>query len=188
MIIGLTGSYCSGKDTVAEYLVSRKGFEHRSLSDELRKVLKPRGIEPSRENLIRYGTELREKKGNGILAKMVLKSAKAGRDYCITSIRHPAEVEILKKRKDFVLINVDAPPDIRFSRMRKRNRPGDPETFEKFLEFEKKESQDSGPGQQLAKTAGLASVQFMNDSNSIEELFSKVNQLLATLQKEFPSP
>ena len=25
MIIGLTGSYCSGKDTVAEYIVKNKG-------------------------------------------------------------------------------------------------------------------------------------------------------------------
>ena len=58
---------------MAEYLVSRKNFQHRSLSDELRKVLKARNIETTRDNLIRIGTALREKKGNGILAEMVLK-------------------------------------------------------------------------------------------------------------------
>ena len=39
MIIGITGSYASGKDTVASIL-QEKGFIHYSLSDILREELK----------------------------------------------------------------------------------------------------------------------------------------------------
>ncbi len=56
MIIGLTGSYCSGKDTVADYIVGKSGFLHFSLSDEIRLIMKEQNIEPTRENLIVLGS------------------------------------------------------------------------------------------------------------------------------------
>ena len=58
MIIGLTGANASGKGEAAGYLKS-KGFAYYSLSDILREEAKLRGIEPSRENLIKLGNELR---------------------------------------------------------------------------------------------------------------------------------
>ena len=71
MIIGVTGSYASGKDSVAEYLI-KKGFQHFSLSDEIRKELKKRKIKETRQNLIKLGNELRKKHGNEILAKRII--------------------------------------------------------------------------------------------------------------------
>ncbi|MCL2485819.1 MAG: AAA family ATPase [Endomicrobia bacterium] len=178
MIIGFTGSYCSGKDTVAEYIVETYGYGHYSLSDVIRHIMKGEGIEPTRENLIAFGTNLRLQNGNGVLAKKVLELMQEDRNYCITSIRHPDEISELRKRKDFVLINVDAPQSVRFERMKKRQRPGDPETLEKFIELEKRESQSSGSGQQLAKTAEMADIIFINDSNDIETLKHNVDKLL----------
>jgi dephospho-CoA kinase len=182
MIIGLTGPYCSGKDTVAEYLVRKKGFIHRSLSDELRKELVRRGIPTTREDLIAVGTELRQTQGNDVLARRVIEDCGGDRDYVITSIRHPSEVEHLSRRGDFYLVNVDAPAKVRFRRMKHRDRPGDPETFEKFVELENKESQTAGSGQQLTKVASLASVTFVNDAVTAEELQAKIDRLLEDLR------
>ena len=184
MIIGLTGSYCSGKDTVAEYIVKERGFTHYSLSDVIRDGMKKEGIETTRENLIVFGTNLRAQHGNGVLAKKVIEQMAVGQNYCITSIRHPDEVAELKKRKDFVLINVDAPQKIRFDRMQKRKRAGDPQTLEKFIELEQKESQSSGSGQQLVKTAALADLNFINDSSDIQTLKTAVDEILKQLQKD----
>ena len=185
MIIGLTGSYCSGKDTVAEYIVKAYGYGHYSLSDVIRDVMKNEGVEPTRENLIAFGTNLRAKNGNGVLAKKVLSLMEEGQNYCITSIRHSDEVTELKKRKDFVLINVDAPQNARFERMKKRQRTGDPETLEKFLELEKKESQTSGSGQQLVKTAKMADITFINDSDDIETMKAGVDGLLKKISSNY---
>jgi dephospho-CoA kinase len=182
MIIGLTGSYCSGKDTVAEYIVKSRGYVHFSLSDVIREIMKSQGIEPTRENLIVFGTQLREKNGNGILAKKALEKISADGYYCITSIRHSDEVAELKKRKDFRLINVDAPIALRFERMQTRNRPGDPKTLDKFIELEQKESQTQGSGQQLSKTAQMADITFINDSNNIETLQTSIDKLLDNLK------
>ncbi|MDR2351200.1 MAG: AAA family ATPase [Endomicrobium sp.] len=184
MIIGLTGSYCSGKDTVADYISQRHGYKHFSLSDVIREMMKEAGLDSTRENLITFGTKLREEKGNGVLVKKVLEKAKDAGEYCITSIRHSEEVNELRKRKDFVLINIDAPQDVRFERMKKRKKHGDPQTWEKFIELEKKESQTSGSGQQLRKTANMADVTFINDSNDMEILKAAMDNLVEDLKNE----
>ncbi len=181
MIIGLTGSYCSGKDTVADYIVKKHAFGHYSLSDIIREVMIKEGIDTTRENLISFGTKLRADNGNGILAKKALEKMEEGENYCITSIRHPDEVNELRKRKDFILVNVDAPVNIRFARMQSRKRPGDPKTLEKFIELEKRESQSQGSGQQLAKTAEMADITFINDSDSLDALHNSVDALLHKL-------
>jgi dCMP deaminase len=184
MIIGLTGSYCSGKDTIAEYIVKKHRYRHFSLSDVIREIMKEKNIEITRENLIEFGTKLRKENGNGILAKKVLDKLDLNGRYCITSIRHSDEVKELRTRKDFILINVDAPGSIRFERMQKRNRIGDPQTLEKFIELEKRESQSKGSCQQLKKTADLADITFINDSSDITILEVAIEDLLKNIWKE----
>ncbi|MBN1823192.1 MAG: AAA family ATPase [Endomicrobiales bacterium] len=182
MIIGLTGTYCAGKDTAAEYIEKQKGFFHFSLSDELRLELQKRGIEPTRENLIAVGTELRAAEGNEVLASRVLSRVEEGKNYIVTSVRHPAEIDEMRKRLDFCMVNIDAPQDIRFRRMRKRGRPGDPETLEKFREFERKEFQSEGSGQQIGECIKHADFTIMNDGDRPEELYNRIDRFLRTLE------
>ena len=178
MIIGLVGFYCSGKDTIAEYLVKKKGFSHYSLSGILTEELKARGIKPTRDKLIKSGNGLRKKSGHSILAKMALKKCAGDGDYVISSIRHPAEVEELSERKDFYLVDVKAPAKLRFRRMLERKREGDPLTFEDFLEYEKSESRKNGSGQQLEVCKKIAT-RTINNAGSIKVLRSKIDKLLA---------
>ncbi|MDR3274761.1 MAG: AAA family ATPase [Endomicrobium sp.] len=184
MIIGLTGSYCSGKDTVAAYIVKKCGYKHYSLSDIIREIMNKKDIKPIRASMILFGTQLREEKGNGILAKKVLEKIGLNDNFCITSIRHSDEVKELKKRKKFTLINIDAPQNIRFARMKDRKRPGDPLTLEKFVEFEKKESQIEGSGQQLLKTAALSDITFVNDLNDMAALEVRIDKLLKNIENK----
>ncbi|GHT49437.1 dephospho-CoA kinase [Endomicrobiia bacterium] len=183
MIIGLTGSNCSGKDTIAEYISKKYDYKHFSLSDIIREIMKEKGIDPTRENLIIFGTKLREKNGNGVLAKKVLEKTDLNGKYCITSIRHPDEVNELRKRKDFVLVNIDASQNVRFERMRKRKRQGDPSTLERFIYLEMQEYQTEGSGQQLRRTANMADITFTNDSNDITTLEVTIEGLLKDIGK-----
>ncbi|MDR1926340.1 MAG: dephospho-CoA kinase [Endomicrobium sp.] len=186
MIIGLTGSNCSGKDTIAEYIVKEHEYKHCSLSDVIREIMKEENIETTRENLIAFGTKLREKNGYGFLARKALEKIELNNSkYCITSIRHPDEVKELKKRKDFVLINVDSPMNIRFERMQRRNRQGDPQIFEKFIELEEKEYRNKGAGQQLKETMKMADITFINDSNDMKTLEVKIDELLKNIEDKY---
>ncbi|MEK6876346.1 MAG: AAA family ATPase, partial [Nanoarchaeota archaeon] len=65
MIIGLTGKNAAGKGEIAKHLQD-KGFVFFSLSDALRDEATRQGLDHSRETLIKLGTEMREKFGNGI--------------------------------------------------------------------------------------------------------------------------
>ena len=183
MIIGITGMYCSGKDTVAEYLVT-KGFTHFSLSDLIREELGRRGIEVTRDNLIKVANEMRETYGHGVLGERALEKMKGIKgDFVISSIRHPAEVQALKKHGHFFLVEARAPISIRFQRIKKRNRENDPKTLKELKEKEKLESQDSGPGQQLTNVVKLAQYVLVNDGTHKQQQ-KKIDRLFADLQKK----
>jgi len=180
MIIGITGSFCAGKDTAADYLV-KKGFIHYSLSDVIREEADKRGIKKIRKNLQDLGSKLRADYGNSVLAEMALKIFNNNKDYVVTSIRHSAEVDALRKRQDFFLVHMYAPAKIRFKRMKERNREEDPKTFKGFLELEKKESQTKGSGQQLVKCREMAKITVIHDKE-FKELYNKLDRLVYDLR------
>jgi len=183
MIIGLTGSCCAGKDTVAEYL-EKKGFIHYSLSDVIRKEADKRKLKRTRDNLLNLGKKLREKHGESILAQKISKKIKKGADYVITSIRHPSEIEILKKHENFYFVNVDAPTKLRFERMVNRKRENDPKLFDEFLALEKRESQESGAGQQITNCRKMAKITLIHDTNNFIRLYNKIEIMISDFKKK----
>lgn len=187
MIIGLTGKNGVGKGEVARIL-GEKGFHYTSLSDIIRDELRARGLEPTRENLIEMGNELRRRFGPGILAERTLARLERDKNYLVDSIRNPAEVEALRRCADFVLVNVDAPEEVRLERVRRRRRPDDPITLEEFRRLEQKElySEDEH-GQQLARCIEMADFTIVNDG-TLEELRAEVEKLLRALVGRFPRP
>ncbi|MEW5897075.1 MAG: deaminase [Nanoarchaeota archaeon] len=176
MIIGITGNYASGKDTAAEML-QKMNFYHISFSDILREELKKKKMEITRDNLIEMGNNMREKHGSNILAKMALDKVEDGENYVFTSIRNPAEVELLQQRRDFVLVNVVAAEHIRLKRILQRNRENDPKTLKELREKEKLENINNENYQQLNKVAGMARM-IVNNDTSVENLNKKMSRLV----------
>src|SRR5689334_3930907 len=121
MLIGLTGRNASGKGEVAKYL-GTKSFYYCSLSDVIRDEVRSRGESLTRENMIETGNELRQKFGAGVLAHRILQKVEDDKHYIIDSIRNPAEVEALRATKNFKLVRVTAPLEVRFERLRNRAR------------------------------------------------------------------
>jgi len=71
MIVGLTGPNAAGKGEVANVLRAR-GYAYHSLSDVVRDEATVRGLDHTRENLIRVGNELRAAHGPGALAERIV--------------------------------------------------------------------------------------------------------------------
>lgn len=183
ILLGLTGENCSGKGTVAEYL-QKKGFAFASLSDVVREELAKESKEITRDNLVEKANVLRAEFGPGILAKKVLAKLEKDRNYVIDSIRNPGEVEELKKHKNFFLLYVTAPPEIRFERMHARARESDPRTLEAFLHLEKLERKGDVAHQNLEATAKLADRIIINDGD-LPQLYDRIDGALAELSEEF---
>ncbi|MBS71356.1 MAG: hypothetical protein CMO20_00185 [Thermoplasmata archaeon] len=177
MLIGITGRNASGKTTIIEWLKD-KGFGINSCSDSIRNWLRSNNQEITRDNLIEGGRKLRAMGGPGILAEMLLDVIEPGSNHAVDSIRTPAEVEALKKREDFLLLEIRAPRELRWQRLLERGRTGDAETFEQFSEQEESElvAHDES-GQALIATGKLADVVIHNNGN-IEDLHLQLELLM----------
>ena len=184
MIIGITGKNAAGKGELAEHLKS-KGFVYFSLSDALRDEATKQGLDHSRDVLIKLGTEIRGKFGNGILAVRINEkiSKLQNKDIVVDSIRNPGEIEELRKNDGFILIGVHTDSKIRFERLLNRGRTGDSKTFEEFEEHEKKENNDEGSGQQLDKCMGLVD-KIINSNGTIEEANDGLDLYLDSLENQ----
>ena len=187
MIIGLTGRNAAGKGAVADYL-TRKGYRFYSLSDILRAELEKEGRETTRENLIQKGRELRKSHGEGYLAKRTLALLQPDQNSVVDSFRHPLEVEVFRAAPDFHLVSVEADPAVRFERIHKRSRPGDPKTLEEFQRLEEREAQSAqSEGQQLTPTASLADSTIHNNGG-LAELEKSIGKLISQLMDQMQRP
>ena len=147
MIIGLTGTNGSGKTVAAEYL-RRKGFAFHSLSDVIREELAARDLPASRENLISEGNRLRAAFGPAVLAQRIRRKFRLDQHYVVDSIRTPAEVQELRQEGAFYLLHLDAPPNMRYERVRDRGGARKPASFEEFAEQERRELESADPTRQ----------------------------------------
>ncbi|MFQ5767523.1 MAG: AAA family ATPase, partial [Acidobacteriota bacterium] len=147
--IGLTGPNAAGKGEVAAYLMTR-GYGYHSLSDVVRQEAADRGLDSSRENLVRVGNELRQTGGPGILVRRLL--SHLALPAVIDSVRNPGEAEALAQLDRFVLLAVEAPASLRFRRIQARGRLGDIASLEEFRRFENRENSASGVEQRIKAT------------------------------------
>jgi len=178
MIIGLSGRNGAGKGEVLAFLESRSFYPY-SLSDVIRDDLRRQGVEETRERMIATGNAIREKHGPGGLATLLADKLAPDRNYVVDSVRHPAEVEVLRSRTHrFQLVWVDADERVRLERIRARGRPGDPQTLEALRELEGRELRSDDPSaQQLLAVQELADHVLVNDG-TVAELQAKVQALL----------
>lgn len=187
MIIGLTGKNGSGKGEVAKFLMER-GFHYYSLSDVVREEARRQGREVTREILIATGNDLRSQHGPGVLAEKIFERLDPDKHYVIDSVRHPSEIQILRRRSDFLLANVNAPEEVRFERLKARGREKDPQTLQEFIAVEKREASSANASdQQLDHAIHLSDVTIDN-AGPLETLHAKVKEILAEFSRKKVRP
>ncbi|MBS3097222.1 dephospho-CoA kinase [Candidatus Woesearchaeota archaeon] len=174
MIIGLTGTICAGKSEVAKYLKS-KGFECFVYSDILREEAAKRCIEQTRENLQKLGSSMKKEYGDGVLSKKILERVKTGKAV-VDGVRTPCEVNELRRADDFFLIGVNAPPKVRYTRLRGRGRDGDPSSYEEFKRIDNLENRGKTEGQKINKCIKMADFLIIN-YGTLEDLKKKVDKM-----------
>jgi dCMP deaminase len=180
VIVGVAGSNGAGKGEVVEFLRERS-FHAHSLSDVIRDELALRGESETRERMIDTGRALREEGGPGALAQRLLPRLLPDRHYVIDSIRHPAEVQVLRAAAHgFKLLWIEAAEALRLERIRKRARPGDPQTLEELRRLEGRELRSTDPAaQQLLDVRDLADRVLHNDAG-VSELHAELQQWITS--------
>jgi len=127
-IIGVAGTFGSGKDTLAEYLLEQKNYFHVSTGDLVREESEKRHNSTERNPYLQEtATYLRRTFGGDILIKKglerfeQLQQSKTYHGVVFTGLRSLGEAKGIKQAGG-QLIFVDAPVEIRYKRMQDRKR------------------------------------------------------------------
>jgi len=182
-IIGIGGTFASGKDTLAEYLVRNYGYNHVSTGDIVRIAARERYGNIERPTLQITGGELREEGGSGVLAEKALQRP---RPLVITGIRTSGEAETIKAAGG-VMLFIDADPEKRYERMQIRQRDNEvQQTLDEFLAKEKKEIEGTvaNADQNIGVVRSLSDIMLDNSG----ELNKFLNDTVKTLQQHQPRP
>lgn len=135
-LIGIAGSFASGKDTIAHHLEKDFEFTHVSTGDMVREVAMRERGSIERDVLHIVADEHRHRDGAGAFVNHALKKP---RPLVITGIRALGEAKALKAAGG-ILIFVDAPVEVRYERMKARHRDAETElSLEQFHANEEKE-------------------------------------------------
>lgn len=143
MIIGLSGTFASGKDTLANHLVVNKNFLHVSTSDMIRAVAEAKYGDIERPTLFKTANETREERGPGVFAELALEKYEEDKSIytgvVISGVRSLGEVEAIKAAGGRIVF-VDSPMEIRYERVKTRHRSNEENLS--FEEFKKSEEQE----------------------------------------------
>jgi len=182
LVIGITGTLGAGKGTIVQYLVDQKKFTHFSVRGYLLKEIRIRGIAENRDNMVSVANELRKKHGSSfIVEQLYLEAKQSGENTIIESIRNTGEIEGLKKLGTFILLAVDASPEIRFKRIVERQSETDKILFDEFIANEKREMQSSDPNaQNISACMNKADFHLSNDG-TLDELHLQIDQVIQQL-------
>lgn len=185
LVIGVVGPLASGKGEVVK-LLEEKDFTSYSLSQTLRSLASLVSLPQTREALQDLGDLLRKHVGNGVLAERTADLIeKSNRSFAVVeSIRHPDEIECLRKRFKTHVLAVDATLEKRFQLMQKRARLGDPETWEDFLKAANRDLEGGVSfGQQVKKCLEMADKTIVNDGD-LATLQRKINDWMRSVDIE----
>ena len=177
LIIGLTSMPGAGKGTAAKYLERKYHATQFSFGGILADVLNRLALDISRPNLQKLSTLLRQGFGEDVLAFAIEKDAvTADTDLVvIEGIRRPGDIVALEPLPYFKLIAVDAAPELRFARMKKRGeKAGESDlTWEKFL------VQESGEAELAIPIVMARASETLDNSGSLDGFQAKLDDLMA---------
>ncbi len=184
MVLGITGTIGSGKGTVVEYLVKKKGFVHYSVRGFLINLLKNRKMDINRDTMASLANELRETYGKSYIIEQLAKKALKDSENCIIeSIRASGEAIAIKKQPNSFLLAVDANIDLRYERILKRGSETDQIDFNTFKANENREMNSDDPNKQnLSKCIEMADYKIINNG-SIELLHKNIESFLSYIKK-----
>ncbi|MEA2046511.1 MAG: AAA family ATPase [Euryarchaeota archaeon] len=181
-IVGFVGMPGSGKSVAAE-VARQMGIQVVVMGDVIRDEAARLGLEPCDQNLGRVGNLLRERGGACAVAQRCLEKIGPGLDLVVVEgIRSKDEVDFFRSCcRDFCLIEVYVPEEVRLERIASRRRSDDGSDAEAVAERDNREIKW---GMDLAIKAANRRIE--NDG-PVEELRRKVEGLLRDYMQSMQS-
>ncbi|MDQ3064993.1 MAG: nucleoside monophosphate kinase [bacterium] len=172
MIIGLSGTFASGKDTLSQHLVQNFNFLHVSTGDMVRAVAIAEYGDTERSTLLKTANELRAKRGSGVLAELAMDHYEKDRSkymgVIISGVRSLGEANIIQAKAG-IIVFCDAPIEVRYERIKSRHRSNEEllsfHEFQKSEELEMHKIHDNPAVQDIDGVRELADIIVRNDGD-----------------------
>ncbi|MBI5530345.1 MAG: AAA family ATPase [Candidatus Doudnabacteria bacterium] len=179
LIIGLVGEKLAGKDTVAEYLVSKHGAAHFRFTHILDAVLEELDMPISRTNEITLGLSLRKVFGQHVLVNALEdRVRKSWATLIVVNGIRMDELEVVKSWGAHI-IYVTAPVEVRFERYTKRHEKAD----DGAMDLESFKKQDQGPTELDIPELGKQADYKIENVGNYDELYASVDKILNTIKQ-----
>ena len=177
--LAFTGMPFSGKSEAVK-IAKEQNIPVIRMGDIIWEETKRQGLEINDSNVGKIANDMRKTHGMNIWAQKTYEKIKTMKDVeklVIDGVRNIEEVEFFEKNlgKDFVLVAVKVPDDLRHKRAMNRGRKDDSTDLEKIKERDRRELSWG-----LGKVIDSADITILN-KHSIEEFFEKIKELLKDL-------
>jgi len=177
LIIGLTGLIGSGKTEVSNHLIKNHNFNYISTGDLVRQECKKQGLEPNRKNAQAMQKTMVDEYGADYWTNKVINTIKEKKwkRAIFDGVRYNIDFELPKKEfgDKFILVYIKAEKQVRFERIKKRNRIGDPQTIQEF------DKQENNELKLFDFTELFEKVDFtLDNSEDIPHLHNETNALI----------
>jgi dephospho-CoA kinase len=176
--LGVFGPAGGGKGIAAKYIARKYRYNIINMGNIVRALARKEHLKPTRENLeklqAKYSKIYRQ---DFVIEHALEKAFKSRKPVILDGIRKPIQARLAKERLHAKLILVDAKPELRFERMKKRRRTGFAENLEEFKKQEKKEDKVFN----LKKTFSMADYRIDN-SNGMKYLINQINKVMKKIK------
>lgn len=117
LVVGLSGPISAGKTTAARLLESN-GFHYTRFSLVLRQLLEAQGVDPTREELQRFGEDIYSGGRQRWLCTQLVQDLPAIGNIVVDGLRHPDDHAFLLERfgPQFLHVHLTAPGELRMQR------------------------------------------------------------------------
>lgn len=182
-IIGIAGTFAGGKDTLANYLVEHFNYRHYSTGDMVREESMQQKGSIERPVLHEVANNMRKTYGAGYFAQKALDKLADHGDAAgivVSGLRSLGEAKAVMQSGG-VLMFVDAPVEIRYERMKARQRDDETvKTPEQFKQGEAAEwfSGDNDADFNMRGIKAMAPLQ-INNASGLEDFLLHARQLLS---------
>jgi dephospho-CoA kinase len=177
-IIGIVGEMSSGKDTFCDYVKENyQNVYFLRFSDALTEILKIFFDDIKREDQQWISSALRERFGQDILVKALVKKIDNIKDgiVILNGVRRPGDFTALKSIGG-KLVYITADPKKRWERMKTRGEKSDDDVpFEKFIEMGKAEAES------LITVIGAEADVKIENNGTKEEFYQQVKRVIDSI-------
>lgn len=176
IILGFTWEMWCGKDTAAEYIFSKYGWQKFKFSSIMRDILKRIYSDITRENMASLSKWLRDLFWQDILAKVIYHDVLESKEnvLIIDWVRRNDDIVHLAKSPEFKLVYLDVSLENRFDRISKRWE-NDDDIGKTMEQFQKEQLHEAEVQIRWLKNQ---SNYVVDNNGSLEDLYLQIDKII----------